>query len=160
AIVSPALPAEIIDPVASAQTSGSATALRRDAASWRVPLPAGSLRQLRIRLDAALAVDGHSGAIRWSGVHPAEGGDAPFRWTGPDATSTITIPAALNLPALLTIELGSTGRNRAAEDFTIACNGRTVEHRLGSVGPQTMLSAYLPASRFAVPATEISLTVR
>src|SRR5205823_11962897 len=66
AIISPALPVEIIDAAGDGHPANDEIALRRDTGSWRIPMPSGSI-QIRMQLDAALAVEGHPGIIQCTG---------------------------------------------------------------------------------------------
>jgi hypothetical protein len=161
ALLSPALPFEIVDGAGNTLPDRTEAALRERAGSWRVPLPPeadGAL--ITIDIGAMLELPARPGVIECSNFHPAESPDAQYRWTGPGPTPTITIPVALSRPARLVIELGPTGKNIAARDFTIACTGKAVTHTLERRKDSATLSAELPAARPAAPATEVALTLR
>ena len=161
AILSPALPFEIVDRQGRTQAVETQAARKHRGGSWRVAMPpAGSGETIRIRLDATLEIANRPGIIGYSNFYPVESPGALFRWTGPETISTITIPVALNHPARLLVELGATGKNVAPDDFAISCGGKAVPHTLQSDGETVTLSAFLPAAQLAGPSLEIGLAVR
>jgi glycosyltransferase involved in cell wall biosynthesis len=161
ALLSPAMPFEIVDRSDNEVPARTEAALQERGSSWRLPIPAdGADQRVRVRLDATLEIPGRRGLIECAGFHPLENASDGHRWTGPELTARIVIPLMLNRPALLAIELGATGRNREAGDFGIAVNGVPVPHRFEAGDGSAMLRAELPAGRSARPTTEIALTVR
>ncbi len=155
------MPFEIVDRSGEELPARTEATRHQRAGSWRLPMPPdGADERIRIRLDAALDIPEHPGLIECSGFHPLENANDGFRWTGPEPTATIAIPLVLNRTAQLVIELGATGRNRDAGDFTIAINGTPVPHQLETGDRGATLRAELPVMRSAGPITEIALTVR
>jgi glycosyltransferase involved in cell wall biosynthesis len=161
-VFAPALPFEIVDEAGEVLPAQTEAARRRRAGSWRVQMPNGeAIERIRIRLDAALEIPGHSGVITCDNFYPAEDPNALYRWTGPGPTSTIALPLVLNKPSRLVIELGSPGRNGGREDFALTCNGKPVVHNFEIGGDGVVrLTADLAPSRLAGPSTEIGLTVK
>jgi hypothetical protein len=160
AIVSPALPVEVVDRGGSPLPAHTAALTQQRAGLWRVPmLQQTDGERIKIDIDAKLDV-GYPGVIEITGFHGLEHPEARHRWTGPEATAKILIPVALNRPARLSIELGPTGRNTAPSDFVLACNGKPVPHTLQGRPDGVTLLADLPVTRSAAPHTELSLTIR
>src|SRR5262249_29219187 len=96
AILSPALPFDIVDGAGRRLAEPTDGARELQGGSWHVPLPrAANGQQIAIHLDATLDVPGHPGLLAISGFHANEG---TYRWTGPEPLSTITIPLALTVP--------------------------------------------------------------
>lgn len=161
AILSPAVPFGIVDKSGQELPARTEAALRQRGGSWRVLMPPdGAGERLKIQLDSTLDIPEHPGLIEYAGFHPLESANDRYRWTGPEPTATIAIPVMLNHPARLVIELGATGRNNAASDFTVTCNGKPVPHELETTDLDATLTAELPAMRSTVPVTEFALTVR
>ena len=161
AVFSPALPFDIVDRDGDPLPLQTEAARLERAGTWRVATPpAPEPKHIRIALNATLAVPGHPDLIQFTGFYAAEGDGEQFRWTGPGPTSTITLPLALTVPGRLIIELDSLGRNAAADDFMIACNGAVLMHALALQEQTARLTADLAPSFLAGPITEIALTVR
>ncbi len=160
AVMHPALACDIVDIAGNALPAGTGEAMRKHTGSWRLALPSAGTGQLKIQLDASLEIPGHPGIVTSDGFYGTEAPGEPFRWTGPAAISTITLPVAINHQARLVIELGSVGNNRAESDFTVTCNGRTVPHQMTTAGRSTTLTAEISPPGFATPVTQIGLGVR
>lgn len=161
AILCPPLSFAIVDEAGRIRPARTEAAIRHRGGSWRVPLLRDETHErLRIHLDATLDVVDHPGLIQYSGFYSLEGSGAGYRWTGPETSSSVTIPVALTNPAHMVIELGSTGKNVSADDFTVSCNGKVVSHSLEFAKSTATLRAYLPPSRLVGPSTKIGLTVR